>query len=204
MKRVEIGYMAIVSEIAKLSTRLEKAQARLEKKRAAAEKLGVADMTDEEHNAWLASIPTENGWIVNKADIKKNGAWFDLFAAEDDVERLTDQIANAERRLEKADKALAEYREEVERIEDLKKKEELWKLEFEAEQREWAKDGITLEDRYIGTSPKGRKFFITGNNGFTRRSLHCFTLSMADENGRWQTIFTSGEFWRAYAVIKAN
>ena len=99
--------------------------------------------------------------------------------------------------LDKAEAELNAYHEEVERIEDLKKKEELFKLEFEQEQKEWAKDGITLKGRYYGTTPQGKKFWIEGNNGFTRRSLHCFTLTIDGE-----TIFTSGEFWRAYGVIK--
>lgn len=204
MKRVEIGYTAIMTEIAKLNTRLEKTQARLEKKRAAAEKLGVADMTADEHSAWLATVPTENGWIVNKADIKKNGAWFDLFGAEREVNEITAKIENAQKRMEKAETELTAYREELAQIEDLKKREELWKLDFEAEQREWAKDGITLTSRYMGTTPKGRRFEIDINHGYTMRSLHCFTLSMTDESGEWYTVFTSGEFWRAYAVIKAN
>lgn len=198
MKRVEISYTAKMAELNKLIERLDKAGKALAKKRAIAEKLGVADWDDEEHMEWLRSVPTtENGFIIEKADVKKNGAWFDLSLAEDRVEEIRSQIEKAEERLDKAEAELNAYHEEVERIEDLKKKEELFKLEFEQEQKEWAKDGITLKGRYYGTTPQGKKFWIEGNSGYTRRSLHCFTLTIDGE-----TIFTSGEFWRAYGVIK--
>ena len=198
MKRVEISYTAKMAELNKLIERLDKAGKALAKKRAIAEKLGVADWNDEEHMEWLRSVPTtENGFIIDKNDVKKNGAWFDLALAQDRMAEIWSKIADAEERLDKAEAELNAYHEEVERIEDLKKKEELFKLEFEQEQKEWAKDGITLKGRYYGTTPQGKKFWIEGNNGFTRRSLHCFTLTIDGE-----TIFTSGEFWRAYGVIK--
>lgn len=197
MKMIEITSRSIMAELEKLNTRLEKAQARLVKKSTAAEKLGVAGWTDEEHRAWMQTIETKNGWLVNKEDVKKNSAWFDLVIAEDDVEEIQRRIAATEKRLAKADEKVAEYRAQVEAMEDLKSKEELQKLEFEQEQKEWAKDGITLEYRYTGKTPKGETFLIAGNNGYTERSLHCVTLYIGGE-----TIFTSGEFWRAYAVIK--
>lgn len=197
-KMVEIKFNSIMAELEKLNTRLEKAQKTYEKKLAAAKKVGVAEWGDEEHNAWILSIPkTETGWIINKEDIKKNGAWFDLVSAEDRVEELQRSIANAEKRMEKAEEKVEAYHEELNRIADLKEKELLRKLEFEQEQKEWAKDGITLEDRYSGITPKGKKFYIYGNNGYTRRSLHCFTLVIGGE-----VIFTSGEFWLAYVTIK--
>lgn len=197
-KMVEIKFNSIMAELEKLNTRLEKAQKTYEKKLAAAKKVGVAEWGDEEHKEWLLSIPkTETGWIINKEDIKKNGAWFDLVSAEDRVEELRRSIANAEKRMEKAEEKVEAYHEELNRIADLKEKELLWKLEFEQEQKEWAKDGITLEDRYSGITPKGKKFYIYGNNGWTRRSLHCFTLVIGGD-----VIFTSGEFWLAYVTIK--
>ena len=81
----------------------------------------------------------------------------------------------------------------------LVKKEELYRLEFEEERKEWLKDGIVLESRYYGMTPSGQRFYIHGNCGMTLRSRHCFTLTI---NG--DTIFTSGEFWRAYSVIKRS
>lgn len=204
MKRVEISYMSIANELTKLNTRLEKAIKALEKKQAAAEKAGVADWTNEERLAWLKTIPTQEGWIVNKEDVKKHGSWIDLSMAKDNVEDIQGRIERVEARFEKAEKELEQHRKEVEEIADLQEKERLWKLEFEQEQKEWAKDGITLERRYAGTTPKGRRFWIERNHGFTERSLHCFTLTLTDESGMAYTVFTSGEFWRAYGVIKAN
>ena len=199
MKMVEITNRAIMNELEKLNARLQRAEKALEKKRAAAEKIGVADWSWEDWYAFMQTVETKNGWIVNKEDVKKNGAWSDLWGAERDIKDIKEQIANAERRLAKSEAAVEEYHKEVEAIEDLKRKEELFKLEFEKEQKEWAKDGIKLVSRYTGETPSGKWFQIEGNNGFTNRSRHCFTLYI---DGK--TIFTSGEFWRAYGVIKRS
>lgn len=197
MKRVEISYMSIMKELEKLNTRLEKAEARFEKKQALVEKLGCA-WTDEEHREWLKGIETnEVGFLLNKADIKKNGTWFDWCMAQNEVEEIKSYIQNAEKRLGKKEQEVENYHKEVAQMEDLKAKEELQKLEFEQEQKEWAKDGIQLNGRYHGITPNGKRFMIEGNNGWTDRSRHCFTLTV---DGK--TIFTSGEFWRAYNEVK--
>ena len=199
MKMVEIKMGSIAKELEKLETRLEKAEAKLAKAEAKAEKFGCR-WTKEEHREWLGTVETtEMGWIVNDADIKKNGVWFDWQMAKDNVEEIKAKIENATARYEKTEEEVEKHHKEIEAIADLKMKEELYKLEFEAEQKEWAKDGINLEGRYYGETPNGKRFFIERNHGFTKRSWHCFTLTI---NG--ETIFTSGEFWRAYAVIKNN
>lgn len=197
MKRVEIGYNSIANELNKLNTQLEKAQKALEKKQAAAKKMGVAEWENADRLEWLKTVPTDGGWITNKEDVKKNGAWIDLDMAQNRVDEILTKIEKAETRLQKAETELEKHRKEVEAIEDLKEKERLWKLEFEQEQKEWAKDGITLEERYSGRTPQGKRFCIYRNSGYTERSWHCFTLYIDGE-----TIFTSGEFWRAYGIIK--
>ena len=199
-KRVEITRTSIMAELNKLNTQLEKAQKALQKKEAAAEKYGVKDMDKEEHLAWISTVPSQGGFMTNKEDIKKNGAWFDYIMAQDRVEELEGKIENAEKRLAKAEEKVEEYHKELEAMEDLKRKEELWKLEFEQEQKEWAKDGIQLVDRYHGYTPNGKWFGIEGNSGWTMRSRHCFTLYLEGHG----VVFTSGEFWRAYGVIKNN
>ena len=197
MKKVEIKYRSIANEIEKLKIRLEKAESKLAKAEAKVEKLNCR-WTKEEMLEWRKTVgTTETGWIVNDADIKKNGAWFDWEMAKDAVEEIKSKIENASDRFEKAEKKVEEYRREVEKIADLKTREELYKLEFEAEKKEWAKDGINLEGRYYGTTPKGSRFYVEGNHGFTKRSRKCFTLTI---NG--ETVFTSGEFWLAYSYIK--
>ena len=197
MKQIEITLASNVKEMEKLTARLKRAEKSYAKKLAAAEKFGVANWSGKEHNAWLQTVPTENGWIINKEDVKKNGAWFDLVRAKDDLEDIRERIANAEKRLEKAQTAADAYHEELRQITDLKQREELMKLEFEQEQKEWKKDGINLERRYAGTTKSGKRFDIYGNNGITDRSSHCYTLWLDGE-----VIFTSGEFWRAYGIIK--
>lgn len=198
MKMVEITYRSNMNELNKLNSRLERQEKALAKKRDIAEKLGVADWSNEDRLEWLKTVETsEFGFIVNKADVKKNGAWFDLSGAIRDVEETKRSIERAESRLDKAVEKLEEYRAEVAEMTDLQRKEELRRLEFEQEQKEWAKDGITLEKRYHGRTPSGKKFSIWRNSGHTMRSWHCFTLYIDGD-----VIFTSGEFWRAYGVIK--
>lgn len=198
MKQAEIRYNTVIKEIEKLTARLAKAEARLEKKTALAEKYGVKEMTVTEYREWISTVECdENYMIKNKEDIKKNGAYFDYRSAKSDVEDIKKHIENAEQRLVKRFEAYEQEKELEKQIADAKSIEEKWKLEFEAEQKEWAKDGITLEHRYYGTTPQGRHFSIYGNCGLEMRSRHCFTLYI-DGN----VIFTSGYFWRAYIEIK--
>ena len=200
MKRVEITFTKYQKELEKLNAQLERAKKSYEKKLANAIKLGVDTWNADDHTNWIASVEKINSiYIANKEDIKKNEAWWDLFSAKRAVDEITDSIERAEKRLSKAEAEVNNYREEINKIEDLKAKEEFAKRTFEEEQKEWAKDGIKLEGRYYGVTPSGKTFNIYGNNGFTDRSWHCFTLRI---NG--ETIFTSGEFWRAYAIIKKN
>lgn len=200
MKRVEITFGRYQKELEKLNDQLERAKKAYDKKYANAVKYGVQDWDSVEYNAWLETVEkTEFFYLINKADVKKNGAWWDLFRAKREVEDITAKIERAEKRLEKAEQEVQKYYNELEKIADLKAKEEFTQRQFEEEKKEWAKDGITLEGRYYGLTPNGKKFVIYGNDGWTDRSLHCFTLRI---DGR--TIFTSGEFWRAYAVIKKN
>ena len=197
MKKVEITYISKAKELEKLVARMERQTAKRDKAQAKAEALGVAEMDAEAHRAWLDTVPKDGYMIADKNDIKKNGAWFDLLGAKKDLEETMAAIEKAVARLNKAETELEEYRAEVEKMTDAKQKEELQRLEFEKEKKEWAKDGIDLEGRYYGTTPAGARFHIYRNSGYTRRILHCFTLAI---NG--QTIFTSGEFWRAYMEIK--
>lgn len=120
-----------------------------------------------------------------------------MICAESRIKEIKSSIERAEKRLAKAEQEVSAYYEELDKLADLKAKEEFMKKQFEQEQKEWKKDGITLESRYLGYTPQGRRFTIHGNNGFTNRSLHCFQLIIDGE-----TIFTSGEFWRAYSEIK--
>lgn len=198
MKRAEITFRSDARELEKLAARLERAEKSFAKKRAAAEKMGVADWTVDEWRTWIETVETtENGWIVNKADVKKNGAFNDMYFAEQEIADVKARIEKAEARFEKSRAAVEAVYKKIREEEDLKKKEALAKAEFEQEKKEWAKDGIELEGRYYGRTPNGAKFWVERNHGFTNRSFHCFTLTIGGE-----TVFTSGEFWRCYAVIR--
>ena len=207
MKMVEISLRSITTELEKAEAQLVKAETQLVKKTAIAEKLNCK-WTREEHIEWMNEVrqkhieagENQNDIIfLDKEEAKVNGAWFDWVHAQNRIEELQEKIERIKGKLEKAEAKVDEYHKNIEIIEDAKKREELWKLEFEAEQKEWLKDGIKLEGRYYGTTPSGKRFGISSNCGFTVRSLHCFTLYL---NGN--TIFTSGEFWRCYLTIKNN
>lgn len=199
MKISEIQYRAEVKEWEKLQARLERQKKALEKAEAKAEKYGVKDWTRADYRAWIETVEVnESYFIKNKADQEKNGAWFDLGMKRDAVEDTEKSIARCEARLEKKMEVFEKDEAEREELEKVTGKEELMKLTFEQEQKEWLKDGIILEDRYSGFTPQGKHFIIYGNNfGMTKRSLHCYTLRIAGE-----TIFTSGLFWRCYSVVK--
>lgn len=196
MKMLEISYNSLLNEMTKLLEKKDRTEKKLEKATAKVEKLDCK-WTWEEHREWLMNVPTSEGWLVNKSDVQKNGAWFDWSRAQDDLADVNGRIERLQKRIEEAEIKVDEYHAELERMNDAKKREELWKLEFEAEQKEWAKDGITLTNRYSGKTPSGKSFIIYSNNGYTERSLHCFTLRIAGS-----TVFTSGEFWRCYLIIK--
>lgn len=198
MKMVEIKLRSTTAELEKLEAREAKAEARLQKAIHKAEKLNADFPTVEAYRAWMDTVETdENGWILSKADIDRNGAYRDMSMAQDDLNDIRDRIAKAEARVEKAQVEVDAYHTEMRKQLDREAFEKLMEAEFEKEQKEWAKDGVKLEGRYYGETPKGERFWIEGNNGFTERSRHCFTLTIG---GR--TIFTSGEFWRCYATIK--
>ena len=196
MKMVEIKLRALTNEMSKLIKRKERIEKKVEKVTAKAEKLDCK-WSKSEHSEWLANAPKDGMYLANKEDITKNGAWFDWVCATHELEDINRCIENCKTRSEKAIAKVDAYRAEVAKIEDAKKREELKKLEFEQEQKEWAKDNIKLENRYYGKTPNGKSFMIYGNCGWTDRSRHCFTLNIDG-----QTIFTSGEFWRCYMTIK--
>ena len=198
MKKIEISFGKYQKELEKLNTQLERAEAAYNKKLAAAQKYGVENWTPDDRHEWVQTVETTaSGFFINKADEKKNGAWWDMVCAQSTIEDLKGRIERAEKRLDKAEQEVNEYYAELEKIADLKAKEELMQKRFEQEQAEWKKDGITLTRRYEGFTPQGQQFIIYGNNGFAQRSLHCYQLIIGG-----QTIFTSGEFWRAYSEIK--
>ena len=198
MKRAEISYIAEAKEMERLEKQLERRIKALEKAQAKAEKLGVAEWTNEERNAWLQTVETEGFLIKNKADIDKNGAWFSLFGAKRDLQETEQAIEKCKARLEKKEEA---YTSCLNDQKEYEKRDDLIKETLEEMAKEWAKDGITLEGIsycFYGKTPQGKNFVIYRNSyGYTRRSLHCFTLKIDG-----QTIFTSGLFWRAYGVIK--
>ena len=181
MTRDEIKKRSFESEIAKLEKQRERKIAILRKKTAAAEKLG-ANLSAEEFRARHDTL-TE----------KQDAVCFALLLAKDDLEETESRIARLKKSLSKVDRRVTVCVEQ--RTQEEIEKEKAAAIE------EWARDGITVElissNLIRGRTPKGKYFTIDGNNGFTDRSRHCFTLSIVGK-----MIFSSGEFYRAYSVIK--
>jgi len=199
MKMIEIKLRSQTAELEKLTARKERAEAKLQKATEKAEKLGVAEWSMEDFRAYVDTMEVKDGWFTDKKQVEKKSAWSDRWSAERELNEINASIERAEDRFEKTETEVETYREQVKAQMSAKAYEDLMKVTFEEEQKEWAKDGVKLEGRYYGETPNGKRFDIYGNHGFTERSRHCFTLTICGE-----TIFTSGEFWRCYSVIKSR
>ena len=179
----ERALQSINKELEKLNKSKERLEKALEKKTAEAEKQNI-NITEAE---WFA--------MRDNTDIteKQYAAYIDLYGARRDLKDVLKRIEKVSRRKEDSETAVKTAYEK-------KTAEEIERQKAE-EIAEWAKDGITVEDMssnfVYGKTPKGKKFCIYGNNGMTERSRHCFTLTIDGE-----TIFTSGEFYRAYRTVK--
>lgn len=190
-------------ELEKLLARKERQEKALAKKRAIAEKYDCV---------W-----TEEQWFGGKreeATPDQYSAWFDFSCADDDLKETIQSIEKAQKRLDnltgKAEailEAKAAEEKEISRIssieghlisaEQQEKNYQKWLKTFKAE---CLKDGIVIEEAcssyMTGYTKNGKRFFLDGNNGFTDRSFHCYSLTISGE-----TIFTSGEFLTAYKYL---
>ena len=175
---------SIERELEKLYKSKERLEKLLEKKTAAAEKVGM-NITDVE---WFKIRDDE---ITGK----QYAAYFDMSCTRGELDDILNRIAKKITMKEKTESAEKE-------ISRQRKAEEIEKARAKVIE-EWTKDGITVEhmrsNSIYGKTPSGKNFVIYGNNGTTERSLHCFTLTIDGE-----TIFTSGEFYRAYKMVKNN
>ena len=181
MTQEERKQQSLAKELEKLNTRREKALARLEKKTTAAEKVGM-NISDEEWFEVRDSVTQEQCM-----------AHLEMYSARREVADIEHRISVL---TESHEKVSTKVRARVESI----SKEEAERQKAEEIAR-WVEDGITVErmtSNYItGKTPNGKYFGIHGNNGFTDRSRHCFSLYIGGE-----MIFTSGEFYRAYRTVK--
>lgn len=143
-------------------------------------------------------------------------AYFSMGVKQDEITDLQYSISCLEKTLKKQEQKVREDNEKNEAFQaeynHLNNVEvNLNKAMKENEYKEWLaqfkqdclKDGIIVEDAcssfIYGTTPSGKSFMISSNDGYTERSWHCYSVRI---NGN--TIFTSGEFWRAYNTVKAN
>lgn len=181
MTRDELKAKSINTELEKLNARRDRNIKTLEKKAAIAEKFGM-NVTREE---WFE--------LREEATPDQSAAYLNLSIARGELEDTEHRIATLSRNAEKVQRTVTARAEAI-------SKEEAERRAAE-EIKRWADDGITVKHMtsnfIVGETPKGEFFRIEGNNGFTERSRHCFTLQIGKE-----TVFTSGEFYRAYAIIK--
>lgn len=203
---------SIRKEIAKYEARLARHEAKLAKATAKAEKMGATEFKEE----WNETNP-ENPMYRKPEHMPFVSAYFDYKRATSDVEETKQYLENANKRLEKILPQVAEIEAvtaECEAIgnieakmirnlpkksaEELKAEYEAWLAEFKAD---CLKDGIIIDEAtahfVAGTAKNGKRFALYINNGFTERSLHCYTLRIDGE-----TIFTSGDFVTAYRILK--
>ena len=116
MKRVGITFSRYQKELEKLNNQLERAKEAYEKKYANAAKYGVQDWDSIAYCEWLETTEkTESDSLINKADVKKNGAWWDLFYSENKVKDITAKIKIAEEKLKEAKQEFQKYYNELEK-----------------------------------------------------------------------------------------
>lgn len=183
MTRDEIKAKSIAAELEKLNARRERNIKTLEKKAAIAEKFGM-NISQKE---WFA--------LRDGATPDQSGAYMNLSIARGELEDTEHRIATLTKNGEKVEKTITARRQIISAEEAERRAAE--------EIKRWTDDGITVKrmssNYIVGETPKGKFFRIEGNNGLTERSRHCFTLQIGAD-----TIFTSGEFYRAYGVIKRS
>lgn len=208
MTMTEKKMISIQKEIEKLTKSLNRYQGILDKKIAKCEKLNCNWIGDE--------------WFDNRDTCTpdQSVAHLEMMVAQSDVDDTKRRLENATNRL---NKITGKFEEESKKADENQKEldrankiETAWMLgvkktaeEREAEYQEWLKqfkaeclkDGVVIENatnNFInGNTKGGKKFVMYINCGMTERSWHCYTLRVDG-----QTIFTSGDFSTAYAIIK--
>lgn len=203
-KRLE----SLTKEAEKLQTQLQKRTALLEKKLAKAEKLGMKNWTVDDYRYHALK--------VKDITDKQYELWFSLRATENDVKETEDKIERNRKALENIIPQVYDIKKEQDEDERIASMETKFfqmtaeeKAKREAEYKAWLKwfkaeclkDGVIIEEvtgwGIIGKSKSGKSFSLYGNNGFTKRSFHCYTFYLDG-----QMIFTSGEFGTAYKDLK--
>ena len=201
MTMAEKKMNSIQKEIEKLEKSLDRYKGLLEKKIAKCEKLSCNWTNEEYFYRRDADEVTQEQW----------SAWFDKRLAEGNVEDTQRRLENAAKRFEKA---VAEYEKIAEKeaqneaidakelawMEALQESEEKYYKWLEQFKKECAEDGIIIEkaDRWhvLGNTVSGKQFVLYLNDGWTKRSLHSYTLRV---NGT--VLFTSGLFSTCYRYL---
>lgn len=161
---------------------------------------------------------TDEEWCqhrdANDMTDKQYKAYFDMDLQQMYIDDTKHRIIKLEQTLKKQEQKVKEENEKNEAFKveyarlnnaEIKLNQDMAKAEYEAWlkkfKQECLKDGIVIEDAsaaiVYGTTPSGKRFTILPNNGWTERSQHCYSVRIEHE-----TIFTSGEFWRAYNIVK--
>lgn len=219
-------FESVRKELEKYNARLARTNEKIEKNVQKCEKLGCNDWTEEEWDA-KREILFERGREVGSVFLqfdneilseKQNSALWDKFVSlKSDKEDLEESIERMKKIFEKAEAEMIvqakideAFKAEYTRIDSIEK--ELLRKKAAEEYEAWVKkfkkeakaDGITVNDisgsEVRGLTPKGKKFGWIGNDGWTTRSDHCYSLWIEDKG----TIFTSGLFYTCYKAVKNN
>lgn len=195
----------VEKELNKLYKSLERYQGLFEKKQKKCIELDC-NWSDEE---WCEHRD------ANEVTKQQHEAYFDMTLYEQYIEDTKHRIGTLEKTQSKYEKLVKEenakneaFKAEYDRLSEMEKQlnankyeeYEAWLAKFKAD---CLKDGIVIESAnsafVYGTTPNGKRFTIYANNGYTERSYHCYSVRIEAN-----TIFTSGEFWRAYQVVKKS
>lgn len=208
MTMTEKKMHSIEKEIEKLTKSLNRYEGILDKKVAKCEKLDCNWHSDE----WFEHRDT--------CTPEQASAHFEMTVAQSNVDETKRRLQTLENNLAKItgkfEVESAKRSEDQNELERATQIESSWLSipkksaeEREAEYQAWLKqfkaeclkDGVKIEnanDSFInGITKGGKKFAMYINHGVTERSWHCYTLYIEGK-----TIFTSGDFSTAYAIIK--
>ena len=204
MTMAEKKMNSIQKEIEKLEKSLDRYKSLLEKKTTKCEELNCNWTKEQMFEKRENNEMSQEQW----------SAWFAKSLADGDVEDTQRRLENAGKRFEKAVAEYEKIAEKTEEDEEIDAKELQWLEAVQKNEEEYHKwlvqfkkecalDGIIIEEAannwISGYTKSGKRFSMDINNGFTKRSMHSYSLRV---NGT--TLFTSGLFSTGYKYLKIS
>lgn len=200
MTRTEMTVQKYSKELTKLYQRRERIQGLLKKN---IDKLALHGFTvttfDRDLYDSLSDKDKESMWNVAIYEGELKDIERSINSTTKNLNKYTDRF-EAEQHCAQIDAEINERANYADRLADKLTEEEIKAMQ-EQVRREWAKDGIIIEEfrdyGLYGTTPSGKHFSTYINNGMTERSWHCYTLFIDGA-----VMFTSGTMANCYKTIK--